>query len=210
MNTLFSYIEWLFPLLIIPTSYVLFRFVPFRKVRFQVYAVILVMAFFFDLFKISFKSEVLDSVLYFSVLGIITEFVWNSTKLKRKIISGAVLVLFLPGFLYLNSAWLRAGADQREFRRNTVVDVHSCNSVEYALEKRLSRNWSDSSYKYILNRSIPRSPLEKQIDTYTTREGYFQAQFEYVWNCVDEGVKLDLVVGKDTLWSLGETCKKQF
>ncbi|MFP4014896.1 MAG: hypothetical protein ACLFVQ_12475 [Chitinispirillaceae bacterium] len=211
MNTMLTYIEWLFPLLIIPVGYVFYRFAPFRKMRYYIYALILVMAFFFDLLKVSFRSEVIDTVLFFSVLLIITEFIWSAVvKLKKRVLSVVVLALYLPFFLFLNSAWLRADEENENMRRNSLVDRYVCNGVEYALEKRLSRDMSDQSYIYTLNRFVPKSPLEKQVDTYTTQEGYFEAQFEYVWNCMDDGVKLDLVVGEDTLWSLGESCKKQY
>lgn len=211
MNTIVSYIVWLFPLLILPVGFVLFKFVPFKRVRFFIYALILVAAFFFDLFKVSFRSGIFDNILFFSVLLIVTEFVWGiAAKFKKRIISGIVLALYLPVFLFLNSAWLRADTENIDMRRNSVVDSHECSFAEYSLEKRLSRDLFDSSYVYTLNRFIPGTPLEEQIDTYTTQEGYFRAQFDYVWNCVDDGVKLDLVVGKDILWSLGEACKEQY
>ena len=51
---------WLVPLLVIPVSYVFCRYVPLRKARYYLYAVVLIAAFFLNLFQISFWNELFE------------------------------------------------------------------------------------------------------------------------------------------------------
>ncbi len=201
------YIEWLFPVFIIPLSFCLNRWVPYKKIRYTVYVLILAAAFFLDLFKVSFRSELIDNVMFFSVQVIITEFFFNLLKTRKKIWAALVTISFTVFFFYTNSAWLMAGSSHNELRRNTTIEVYKNAHGDYALEKRLSRNFRHPSYVYVLNRNISRTPFEEQIDSYLTQDGYFKAKFLTKWEDTKDGVKLDLIVEKDTLWSLGESCK---
>ncbi|HMA64419.1 MAG TPA: hypothetical protein VKO63_04455, partial [Chitinispirillaceae bacterium] len=46
--------------------------------------------------------------------------------------------------------------------------------------------------------------IEERIREYKVPDGYQSSEFTFGWSNTANGVRLDLISGKDTIWTLGE------
>ena len=95
-----NFFIWVLPFLVLVCAYFGFRSNAHKRIRYLVYAVVLFIAFLFDLMGISFKADQFDSVLKLMVLFIVSEVCWNFLRLKNRIaasahIAGSFVVFFL-------------------------------------------------------------------------------------------------------------------
>ncbi|MDR0306402.1 MAG: hypothetical protein LBI42_06135 [Chitinispirillales bacterium] len=198
-------LEWILPIAVIVLGFIFNRWVPLRKVRYSLYAVILFTAFIFDLNKIAFASDTVNSLSYLTILIALSEIVWICEAKKNRLLLGGALIVFAPLFIYVYTAAMVILPFPCHSSKNAVVDRFSCGSTAYVLRKRPSLDIFEPGHIYILCRAKGVGLFEKRVDRYTTPQGYYSACISPKHQCMADGIKIDLYVDNNyVLWSLGE------
>ena len=203
MSQTISVFYWLIPLFIPPVAYVSHRWLPHKKVRMALYSVVIVAAFVFDLLFISFRNQTLDTIFYLTLTLVFVEIYWSLVGLGGK---KFFLISFVPAvmlYVFVNLSWFASGPVPQDRRHFSCMDSFSRKDTTYTLKRRISRDIRVPSYEYTLNKSIPNTPFEKRLDSYVTPEGYFNAEYSYIWKVGGGTVSLNLIADEDTLWLLG-------
>jgi len=181
---------WIVPLLIIPVSYVLCRYVPLRKARYYVYAAVLIAAFFLNLFLISFWNELFDTVEFILVNFICAEFFWNLLRMKKRRFFRALFIIALCAYGFELRHWIIAGPNNaQELWKPVTAGVYQCGDIQYAVRE---HGLFPSARLLVLSRRIGRLPFEKTIGAFRTPEGFKYADFTYSWSTTCQGVRLDI------------------
>ena len=102
-------IVWSIPLLIIPVSLVVSRGLPFRTLRYSLYALFLVVSFILNLFQISFWNETADTAAVFLLNFFLADIFWNILKIKNRRVVTTSLVAGALFFGVANFQWFAAG-----------------------------------------------------------------------------------------------------
>jgi len=200
--------EWLFAAFIGTLGFTLNKWAPLKKIRYYVYAVIFSGTFIFDLNNFSFTSDTVNTLLYLSVLIAITELVWLCASKKNKYLLGAALTIFVPIFIFIYTTVLAITPFPCHENKNVTINKYTCASESYILKKRPNLDPFEPGHTYTLYRSIPRYPIVKRIDKYTTPKGFYSAHINPKQERLSDGIKIDLYVDDSyVLWSL--VSKKQ-
>jgi len=196
--------EWFLILVIISIGFVVDRVAPYKRVRYAIYAALLLMEFIFDLNKTSFRSDVVNAVLYFFVMVIIVEIVLICVRKKSRLLLGGAFMLLVPVFLYAYAAFLLIVPLPCHNLDNGLVGAYeACGGKRYALVKRLSFDPFRPARVYGLNVDVRNTPLKKQVDKYVVPKGYLEAGFSPLWRCAGDGrAQVELTVDGYTLWAL--------
>ncbi len=196
---------WLVPLLVIPVSYVFCRYVPLRKARYYLYAVVLIAAFFLNLFQISFWNELFDAIEFILINFICMEFFWNLLRVKSRKLFCVFLAVALCIYGFELRRWIIAGPNHaRELWKPFTASIYHRGNVEYAVREHDLFNMVHPARLLVLSKKLGGLPFEKQISSYRTPEGFGYADFTYKWSETGQGVRLDLHTAGYRLWTMGE------
>jgi hypothetical protein len=204
VESIHGVLEWFIILAIVSVGFAVDRAAPYKRARYPLYIVLLLMLFIFDLNKISFRSNVVNAILYFFVMVIIVEVVLICVRKRSRLLLGGAFVLLVPVFLYVYAALLLIVPLPCHDRGGGVVGTYeACGGKRYVLTKRLSFDPLKPTRVYGLNRDIRYTPLKKQVDRYSAPKSYLEAEFSPQWQCLSDGrARADLVVDGYTLWTL--------
>jgi len=208
VEALHGVLEWLPLLLFAVAGFPLDRWVPAKKIRYALYAALLLAAFIFDLNKVSFRLDFLNVIFYSLVLVVMSELLWICVRKKGRLLMGGALVVFIPFFVYAYFAVLMLLPFPCHDDKNETAGEFRCGAGEYTLRKRLSFDIFNPAQVYILTRNIRRTPLLRQVDRFPAPRGYIEAEFITKWQCLDGGVRVDLYIDGYTLWSLKDEKKE--
>jgi hypothetical protein len=200
-------ISWAVPFFLIPIAYLFYRFLPLRKVRYIGYAILLIAAFFLDLFRLSFHKDIFDTVLRLGVTFILAEFFWNLLRLKKMKLFSVLAVIALGLFALEFKQWMAGGpAHGRELWSEKVASTYRTETAFYYLKDREIFEPGHPGRELILSRQVGSSPFERKISRYPTPKGFKETDFLYAWSTTPQGVRLDLhVPGFDRqIWTMGE------
>jgi hypothetical protein len=196
---------WLVPLFVIPLSYCFYRYVPFRKGRYCSYALLLIAAFFLNLFQISFWNEHFDTIELLIVNFVIAEFFWNLRRINRRRFFLAVLIIVLCLYAVEFKRWAIAGpGHSAELWAPAIASTYCRDDVRYAVREHDSFNRKHPVRQLVLTRKLGRLPFEKQVGVYRTPEGFRYTDFTYRWSKKEQGVRLDIAAVGYKLWTMGE------
>ena len=195
---------WSVPFLLIPLSYVFYRVVPLRKIRYYSYLIILVAAFFLSLFHLTFHNDMVDTGEIFLINFILWEFFWFVGRVVKGKFFFVVLLLVLGLYGLENQRWIVAGsANASKLWKPVIATSYNHNNVWYFVKEKDCFNSKRPARLLTLTRKVKFPGLEKQIYTYRTPKGYYLEPFSYKWS--DEpGVHLEIKHGDRTLWTMGE------
>jgi hypothetical protein len=202
VKALHGMLEALPLLLFIVAGFSLDRWVSARKARYLFYAALLLTAFIFDLNKVSFRVSPLNILFYSLILAVISELLWICARKKGRLLMGGALVIFVPFFVYAYFALLMLLPFPCHVDKKAIKGEFKCGEREYVLRKRLSFDVFNPAQVYILTRNLRRTPLLRQVDKFPAPKGYLEAEFTPIWQCHNDGVKVDLEIDGYTLWSL--------
>jgi hypothetical protein len=74
----------------------------------------------------------------------------------------------------------------------------------YVLKERIEYSTRPVTRVLTISKIKKINMLEQQVREYKVPEGYENSEFRYGWSNTVNGVRLDLINGKDTIWTLGE------
>jgi hypothetical protein len=204
MEAIHGVLEWFIILAVVAIGIVADRVAPYKRVRYPLYIVLLLMAFIFDLNKVSFRHAAADAALYFLIMVIIVEIILICVRKKSLLLIGGAFVLLVPVFLYVYAALLLIVPLPCHEKSGGVVGVYeACGGKKYVLVNRPSFDPFKPARVYSLNKEIRYTPLKKQVDRYTPPKGYIEARLYPQWQCLGDGrANADLIVDGYTIWTL--------
>lgn len=204
MESVHGVLEWFIILALVAVGIAVNRAAPYRRIRYPLYTVLLLMLFIFDLNKVSFRSDAVNAVLYFFVTVIIVEVILICVGKKSLLLLGGAFVLLVPVFLYVYAAWLLIVPLPCHSSSGAVMGTYgACGGKKYVLTNRLSFDPFKPARVYSLNRDIRHTPLKRQVDKYSAPNGYLEAVFSPQWRCLDDGrARVELIVDGYTIWVL--------
>jgi hypothetical protein len=178
---------WLVPVVILPASFLAYRFLPFRSLRYYGW------------------NEIVDTGLFFLVNFIFADYFWNIVKVKnrRLVISLVIIGVGIFGAIHCN--WIAAGpANAWKLWNPGAVSSYTLGQVQYAVKDRDLFRIIKPARILTLSQRLGKWPLEKQIHAYRTPEDFSRTIFNYKWSETDQGVRVDLGTAGYTLWTMGE------
>lgn len=188
-----SFLLWSAPLLVIPLSYCSFRFVPFLKIRYCLYAIVLLTGFLFNLLQLSFSNDRLDTLFTLGINFILAEFLWNILRLKKKRLFAVALLIVLCVIGIGYRKWLTAGPEHgRELWKAEIAATYCQGNVVYTLKDRDLFDKAHPARLLVLSKKVGRWPVEKFIEKCRTPDGFKYTDFIYKWSKTSVGVRVDL------------------
>ncbi|MGE5670826.1 MAG: hypothetical protein ACM31E_05230 [Fibrobacterota bacterium] len=199
-------VVWLLPFIVLALGYISNKVNFFKPVRIKLYALLLFCAFLFDLMSLSFVNGHADIVRYLVVTFIMCDIGFNILRIKKVIIKTILVILGAAAFIYAYSGWILGGPSR---------------VYEHWIEKQLDTYVNQKKDKYYLRQhvntlttpvsriiclyKVKKVPMiEERIREYKVPDGYQASEFTFGWSNTANGVRLDLISGKDTIWTLGE------
>jgi hypothetical protein len=196
---------WSIPLMIVPASYVSFRYVPFRKVRWRCYAAVLAGAFVLNLPGISFWNEFFDAVELVCVNFILAEYFWILLKVKNRRLFRVLLLAALCAYGVEFRHWLAAGPGHAlELWNAPAASTYRRGNDVYAVREYGLYASVRPARSIVLWKKLGAWPFEKQIKSYRTPAGFGDIGITYRWSETNEGVRLDIHAAGYRLWTMGE------
>lgn len=196
---------WSVPLLVIPASYLSWRYLPFRKVRWCFYALILIAAFILNFMQVSFWNGLFDAVELMLVNFICAEFFWNLLKVKNRQLFRVVFLIALCAYGFEFRHWLAAGPNHAaKLWDPPAADTFRRGSDSYAVREYVLYASIIPARSVVLWKRLGKWPFEKQIKSYRTPAGFGDAVISYQWSETSDGVRLDLHAAGYRLWTMGE------
>ena len=171
---------WAAPFLVIPIAYLFFRFLPYRKIRYLSYGVLLTAAFFLNLFRCSFHNDLFDTIMRLVVTFIAAEFFWNLLRLKKIKLFLPLLILALGLYGLQFKRWMVSGPEHGwKLWKDAVASTYRANSVLYTLKERELFDMKHPARLLILSKQIGTSPFEREINRYRTPQVFKRTDFLY-------------------------------
>jgi hypothetical protein len=200
-----KFLLWSVPLLVIPAGCLCSRYVPLRKFRYWLYALVLIAAFVLNLAQVSFRDHVFDTVELMAVSFICAEWFWRFFKVKDKKIFRTLFVLALCVYLFGFRHWLAAGPGHAvELWKALPAGVYNRGGDVYAVRERVLHASLWPAREIVLSKRFGTSPFEKQMKSYRTPRGFGSVVVTYVWSETPEGILLDIHAAGRRLWTMGE------
>jgi hypothetical protein len=196
---------WLTPFLILPVSWLFYKFVPLRKARYILYAVILAAAFTLDLYSVSFRRGMVDTGVRMMVCFIVAEYFWNIGRIAKGNIFASLLIIALCSYGAYYWRWFAAGPQHAsQLWKPAIVSTFTTDRAEYRVVDCDLFNPLHPARDIKLLKQIGSFPVEKLIKAYRTPQGYYLTPFSCKWSITPVGVKVDLYDDDRKEWTLGE------
>jgi hypothetical protein len=197
-------VVWLLPFLVLVLGYFSNKVNFFKPVRIKLYGVILFCAFLCDLMSLSFVNGYADTIRYFVVTFILCDIGFSILRIKKVILKTILLILGSTAFIYAFSGWILDGPSKvnDHFVEKQLTTYVNDKHHTYAVRQHV--NYLLKSRSMSLYRVKKVAIMEERVRAYKVPSGYLSSEFTFRWSNTAKGVRLDLISGKDTLWTLGE------
>jgi hypothetical protein len=201
-----NFLLWTLPFLVLLLSFLSFRADILKPLRYKIYVFILFIAFLLDLTHISFVNDVFDTIRFLLVTFILGDFLWNVTKIRKTKTRAVFTTLGLISFCWVYMSWTIDGPRKNiNHWSDKVVQTYTNHKNRlYVLKERIEYSTRPVTRVLTISKIKKINMLEQQVREYKVPEGYENSEFRYGWSNTVNGVRLDLINGKDTIWTLGE------
>lgn len=196
---------WSIPFLVIPASFVFWKYFPFRKARWCLYAVVLIAAFFMNLSHVSFRNELFDVAGWIGVNFILAEFFWNLLKVKNRNLFMIVFILALCAYGFEFRHWFAAGTENvYRLWAPQAAGTYRRGSSSYTVREYVLYCSVRPTRSIVLSKQLGKTLFEKQMKRYRTPRGYGGVAITYRWSDTPEGIRLDIYAAGRRIWTMGE------
>lgn len=187
-------------------GFLLARLRRFNRLRAAVFAVVLFVAFLFDLLSTSFCNDPFDTGLKLLVALSLSELYFRFTRFKRK---GLFVTAVLTGalvFFWVNRGWITTGPERaHELWQDRVVTQHALPHKEYRIKKRTIFAFCKRSYALVLFRQGRAALVERELNQYNLPQGYEDADYSFTWKDRMHPLQVQIIGNTDTLWTFEDT-----
>jgi hypothetical protein len=196
---------WLVPLLILPVSWLFYKYLPLRRPRYIVYAVALAAAFMLDIFNVSFRFSTAGTCVRMAVCFILAEYFWNIGRVVKGKTFRLLMIVALCSYGVYYRHWIAAGPSSGwNLWKQTVLSEFRVETSEYrVIDKDLCNRFHPARDIKLLKR-IGSLPMEKLVKAYRTPGGYYKTVYTCKWSIQPLGVRMDLYDNDRKEWTLGE------
>ncbi|NLD93080.1 MAG: hypothetical protein GX639_10460 [Fibrobacter sp.] len=197
---------WLLPFIVLVLGYFSNKVNFIKLVRIKLYAVILFCAFLFDLMSLSFVNIYVDSISYLIVTFILCDIGFNILRIKKVLIKTILMILGVAAFVYAYKDWVAGGPSRVvEYWIEKPLDTYVNQKQERYFLRQHTNYFTTSAGRIISLYKVKKVPvIETCVREYKVSDNYQLSEFMYGWSNTANGVRLDLINGKDTIWTLGE------
>jgi hypothetical protein len=163
-------------------------------------------AFLFDLMKLSFVNDLLDTMGLFLVTFVLADMGWTVLKIKKPKLRTFLVFSGLAVFVAVYWSWTIGGAlHSIDFSKQSVLDSYTTKkNVQYNVKQHLKYGVISKKRFFTLHKNKKMNILEEAIRQYKLPAGYTNSEFSFGWSDTDKGVRINLINGRDTIWTLGE------
>jgi hypothetical protein len=201
-----NFLLWTLPFLVLMLSFLSFRVDLLKSLRYKIYILILFIAFILDLTHMSFINDVFDTIRFLLVTFILGDFLWNVTRIRKPKVRVIFTMLGIISFCWVYMSWTIDGPrkNSNHWRDKLVQTYTNHKNRVYVLKERVEYSTKPVTRKLAIFKIKKFDLIEQQVREYKIPEGYENSVFRYGWSNTANGVRLDLINGKDTIWTLGE------
>jgi hypothetical protein len=201
-----NFLLWTLPFLVLMLSFLSFRVDLLKSLRYKIYILILFIAFILDLTHMSFTNDVFDTIRFLLVTFILGDFLWNVTRIRKPRLKIVFTILGLVSFCWVYMGWTIDGPQKNsDHWRDKLVQTYTNHKNRvYVLKERIKYSTKPVTRILTIYKIKKLNLIEQQVREYKIPEGYENSEFRYGWSNTANGVRLDLINGKDTIWTLGE------
>lgn len=174
--------------------------------RYKIYTLVLFVAFLFDLMHISFSNDIIDTVRFLFVTFIIADIFWNVTRMRKVFFRSTAVISGLIVFSWVYLSWTVDGPDKvfNHLKDKNISSYTNNKNRQYVLKEQFETGIRSVKRVFTLTKIKKVNILEEEVRAYNLPEGYVNSDFSFKWASTDSGVRLDLISGRDTIWTLGE------
>lgn len=204
MNLIIMFL-WVVPFLILPGGYLLFRLKRGRVIRYWIYFAILFCSFLFDLTGTSFRIDFFDILLFLGTTLTLCEFFWWLHFIKNKTLFSVVFLGALTFFILSYHEWILLGPQKiSTLWESEIVDSFKGKTGNYRIKEKKNIEDGKTIRVFYLYKEMNSPFFEQIIGLFTVPADYKKAIFSFKWRNTAQGVRLDMIGDRDTLWTLGE------
>jgi hypothetical protein len=197
-------VVWLLPFIVLVLGYISNKVDFFKPFRIKLYVVLLFCAFLCDLMSLSFVNGYVDAIRYLVVTFILCDIGFSIVRIKKGILKIILMVLGVTAFIYTFSGWILDGPSKvmdHFFEKQLAMYVNDKHHT-YAVRQHVNYVLKSRTMSLYRIKKVP--VMEERVRAYNVPAGYVFSDFTFGWSNTAKGVRLDLISGKDTLWTLGE------
>jgi len=201
-----NFLLWILPFFVLILSYFSFRINPVKGLRYRLYALVLFIVFVMDLMQLSFIIDTIDTVRFLFVTFIIADIGWNVIKIRKIPVKVLFMVLGITAYSLSYFGWVAGGPQKNSsFWYQKVIEQYT----NHKNRNYILKEHTDSSLKETIRQlslyKVKKVPfIEELVREYRLPEGYEKAELKFGWSNTQNGVRLDIINNKDTIWTLGE------
>jgi hypothetical protein len=203
ITLIFSTLRWLIPFMILPLSWVAFRYLPRRRLRLTIYFFLFVTALIFDLFHVSFASDAIDLVIVGGITFMAAEYLWLVSLLHKKRLTRVAVLLFFLLQLAAARHWIAGGPQHhhRLWQSKQVAQVRHHNQA-FVITERSRPGFAETLRSFSMKRLLAHGLFERTLDTWTVPEGYSRADYTGRWIESPWGIQHQVLLDNTPLWTL--------
>ena len=197
---------WLTPFFMLGAGFLTSMVSRFRLNRYGIYALILFVAFLFDLQSKSFYNDKYDLIFAQLVVWVFADFFWRIIRRKNRYLRIGGFVVGLLLFSWNYHEWILVGPKSlnRLWNAQVLTEKNEKNTIYYVKRRCPIRFRGNSSCNLVLLKKVQPTFIEQRIDLYQMPEGYEKADINFQWQRIEELVTVQIIGDHDTLWTLTE------
>lgn len=197
-------VVWLLPFIVLALGYISNKVNLFKPVRIKIYIVLLFCAFLCDLMSLSFVNGYADTIRYLVITFILCDIGFSILQIKKSILKTIMAILGATAFLYAFSGWILDGPSRvmDHFVEKQLTTYVNDKQHTYIVRQRVSDVLKSRTMSLYRVKKVP--VMKERVRAYKVPDGYVSSEFTFGWSNTAKGVRLDLISGNDTLWTLGE------
>ena len=201
-----NFLLWTLPFFVLLLSFLSFRVDIIKSLRYKIYILVLFIAFVLDLTHLSFVNDYIDTGRFLLVTFILGDFLWNVTRISKPVSRTMFTVLSLFSFGWVYLSWTMDGPHKNHYHwSDNVVETYANHKNRvYVLKEHFEYSTKPVTRELSIFKIKKLNLLEEQVREYKIPDGYENSEFRYGWSNTQNGVRLDIINGKDTIWTLGE------
>jgi hypothetical protein len=199
-----NFVIWLLPFIVLALGYVSNKANFLKPIKIKLYIAILFCAFLCDLMSLSFVNGYVDALRYFVIAFILCDIGFSVLQLKKGIVKTILIICGAAAFSYAFSGWILDGPSkvmEHFFEKQLATYVNDKHHT-YAVRQRVNYLLGSRTMSLYRVKKLP--VMEERVRAFKVPAGYVSSEFTFGWSNTVKGVRLDLISGKDTLWTLGE------
>jgi len=180
------------PIIVLLISYLVYKIVPNKRIQYISYICFIIIFVIFNSLQISFFNDVIDLILTYILLTIISVFCWNLLKIKNKGVKISLVSIFILFYVLISLSLFFAGlAGTPDYISYNIVFEKSRGSKLFYIKENDPSGATYHSKIYTFYKKLSFLPFEKEIDRWATGESIFYTENpEFKFEDEEDSIKI--------------------